>query len=154
MSYVIIDGMYSITSKYQPLSLMRDRTKPMVISLIALGLVIILGACAGASQQSGVLEGKVSIGPITPVQQITPVPTQPGVYAARKVLIYDRYHSQLIETVSLDDNGNYHVGLAAGTYVVDINHAGIDRSLEVPKTVKIEANSTVVLNISIDTGIR
>jgi hypothetical protein len=154
MSYVIIVCMYSITSKPQSLNLMRNHMKPMVIFLIALGLVIIMGACAGASQQSGVLEGKVSIGPITPVQQITPVPTPPAVYAARKVLIYDRYHSQLMETVSLDDNGNYRVDLAAGIYVVDINYAGIDRSSEVPKTVEIEANSRVVLNISIDTGIR
>jgi len=70
------------------------------------------------------------------------------------VLVYDRYHSKLIETISLDNNGNYRVELAPGVYVVDINHAGIDRSSEVPKTIEIKPGSTVVLNISIDTGLR
>jgi hypothetical protein len=128
--------------------------KAKVLLMIALSLLMLAGACAGTSKQNGTLEGKASIGPITPVQQTTPVPTPPQVYAARKVLVYDKYHSKLIETVSLDNNGNYRIELAPGTYVVDINHAGIDRSSEVPKTIEIKPGSTVVLNISIDTGLR
>jgi hypothetical protein len=70
------------------------------------------------------------------------------------VLVYDSGHNKLLYTVSLDDNGNYRIELEPGTYVVDINHVGIDRSSEVPKTIEIEPGITVVLNISIDTGLR
>jgi hypothetical protein len=124
------------------------------IILLMVALNAMLVSCGGIPQANGVLEGKVSIGPITPVQQSTPVPTPPEVYAARKVLVYDSEHNKLLYIVSLDDNGNYHILLKPGTYVIDINHAGIDRSFDVPKTIEIEPGITVVLNISIDTGLR
>ena len=124
----------------------------IILLMVALSAMLI--SCGGTHQANGVLEGKVSIGPITPVQQSTPVPTPPEVYAARKVLVYDSEHNKLLYTVNLDDNGNYRIELEPGTYVVDINHVGIDRSSEVPKTIEIEPGITVVLNISIDTGLR
>jgi len=124
----------------------------IILLMVALSAMLI--SCGGIRQANGVLEGKVSIGPITPVQQSTPVPTPPEVYAARKVLVYDSEHNKLLYTVSLDDNGNYRIEFEPGTYVVDINHVGIDRSSEVPKTIEIEPGITVVLNISIDTGLR
>jgi hypothetical protein len=124
----------------------------IILLMVALNAVLV--SCGGIPQANGVLEGKVSIGPITSVQQSTPVPTPPEVYAARKILVYDSRQSKLLYTVSLDDNGNYRIELEPGTYVVDINHVGIDRSSEVPKTIEIEPGITVVLNISIDTGLR
>ena len=124
----------------------------IILLMVALSAMLI--SCGGIRQANGVLEGKVSIGPITPVQQSTPVPTPPEVYAARKVLVYDSEHNKLLYTVNLDDNGNYRIEFEPGTYVVDINYVGIDRSSEVPKTIEIEPGITVVLNISIDTGLR
>ena len=112
------------------------------------------GACGGSKQATGVLEGKVSIGPITPVESTTPVPTPPAVYAARTILVFDQWHSKLHYALSLDDNGNYRVELKPGIYVIDINYAGMDRSSDVPKSIEIDAGRTVELNISIDTGLR
>jgi hypothetical protein len=128
--------------------------KSKLIFLALATLCLALASCGGAHPADGTLSGKVDIGPITPVQGITPVPTPPSVYAARKVLVYDSSHSRLLDTVSLDDNGNYSIGLAPGTYVVDINHAGADRSSDVPKTILIQSYVVITLNISIDTGIR
>ena len=50
--------------------------------------------------------------------------------------------------------GNYRVTLAAGTYLVDINHMGIDVAKELPKTVEIVGGETTRLDVDIDTGIR
>jgi hypothetical protein len=60
----------------------------------------------------------------------------------------------LIATVSLDETGYYRVDLDPGTYVVDINRAGIDRSPDVPRTLTLATGETVTLDIDIDTGIR
>jgi hypothetical protein len=128
--------------------------KAGIILTLVLSLLILCGACAKTGQPNGILEGKVSIGPITPVQGVTPVPTPPEVYATRKVLVYDSHHSKLLDTLSLDNSGYYRIELRPGTYIVDINHAGADRSFDVPKSVEIEAGIPVVLNISIDTGLR
>ncbi len=52
------------------------------------------------------------------------------------------------------DDGTYWVELSPGTYLVDINRVGMDRSAEVPKTIQIRAGEMVTLDIDIDTGIR
>jgi hypothetical protein len=60
-----------------------------------------------------------------------------------------------VKELSLDqNNGGYSAELEAGQYIVDINHMGIDRSPDVPKTVTIDPGQTVTLDIGIDTGLR
>ena len=130
--------------------------------LAALAALVVV-ACSGShsptdpivQQATGRLSGTVTIGPNCPVETITnPCPTSPEAYAARKVLVYDAQHAQLLHTVDIDSHGLYLIDLAPGTYVVDLQKVGIDRSSDVPATVTIRANAVTTLNISIDTGIR
>ena len=97
----------------------------------------------------------VTIGPISPVEQPgdkPPVP--PEVYEARKVMIYESSGNKLIREVDLGQEGYYSTTLKPGTYIVDINHAGIDSSPDVPRKIEISSGETVELDIDIDTGIR
>jgi hypothetical protein len=128
-------------------------SKKFIILCIILG-VLFLSACFQNSE-TGVLQGKVTIGPLTPVERPGVTPTvPPEVYQARKVLVFDNTGKNLIKTVDIDNNGNYRVELKTGNYVVDINHAGIDRSSDVPRQIQISPGGTVNLDIDIDTGIR
>jgi hypothetical protein len=102
----------------------------------------------------GFLEGKVTVGHISPVEhEGQPSPTPPEVYAARKIIVYDHASGEIVKA-DIDTNGTYKVALKPGTYTVDINHAGIDRSSDVPRQIVIEPGLTVHLDITIDTGIR
>jgi heat shock protein HslJ len=104
---------------------------------------------------SGVLQGLVTIGPITPVEKPGEEPTvPPEVYEARKVMVYNENGSKLVDVVDLGGEGSYGVELRPGIYTIDINHLGVDRSSDVPKKVEIRRGETVELNIDIDTGIR
>ncbi len=109
-----------------------------------------------SSQMAGILRGHVTIRPIQPVVQPgdDPEDVPPEVYDARKIMVYDMSGKELIEQVDIGHNGNYSVELATGTYLIDINHLGIDHSDEVPTKVEIQANGTIQLDIDIDTGIR
>jgi len=106
----------------------------------------------------GLLQGTVTIGPIWPVERPEgnpPIP--PEVYEARKILVYDSNRTELIEQVDIvphGDYGSYAVELAPGSYLVDINHLGIDSSGDVPVEIDIRSGQTVELDIDIDTGIR
>lgn len=104
----------------------------------------------------GILEGQVTIGPLVPVvrQGVSEPTPAPEVYAARHIVIFSEDGEQELERVSIEANGRYQTGLPAGTYVVDINHAGIDSAAGLPATVNIRDGQTTVLNIDIDTGIR
>lgn len=122
-------------------------------------LGLLLAACASTATPEvpvGYLEGRVTIGPLQPVEQVgVPTPTvPPEVYAARSIDIFQADGTTLVTNVKINSDGTYHVALAPGTYVVDIAPTGIDRSKDLPKTIVIESGQTVRLDIDIDTGIR
>ena len=125
--------------------------------MIVLAVLLAAGAgCAGGpAAPKGTLQGQVTIGPICPVERPDqPCLPTPETYAARQVLVMRPDGATVVATVSLNQTGYYRVDLDPGTYVVDMNHAGIDRSPDVPRTITLSAGETVTLDISIDTGIR
>ncbi len=106
--------------------------------------------------ESGVLEGHVTVGPLSPVVQAgVPEPTPaPEVYAERKIVIYAEDGQQEVVRVDIDGSGNYRVSLPVGVYVVDINHLGIDLAKGLPQRVEIKNQQTTRMDVDIDTGIR
>ncbi len=126
---------------------------PLLLVTVIIGLLLV--GCYGGASETGVLTGTVTIGPIWPVEPpggSPPIP--PEVYSARKVMVYDKDRSRLVEKVDLGPDGYYKVELKAGTYIVDINYLGVDSSSDVPQKIEIKPGETVRLNIDIDTGIR
>jgi len=106
-------------------------------------------------QNVGLLEGKVEIGPLCPVEPCNLTEDQIAqAYDARKIVVYTSDRSSIVAIVSLDQTGNYRIALSPGRYVIDINRIGIDSSADVPKEVTVESGKTVRLDIRIDTGIR
>lgn len=106
-------------------------------------------------ESSGILQGIVTIGPITPVERLgekPPIP--PEVYEARKIMVYDKSGKKLIQQVDIDNEGRYVIYLKPGTYTVDINHIGMDSTDDVPQQLEIQLGITTRLDIDIDTGIR
>jgi hypothetical protein len=135
--------------------------KKPFMKIIRAGLVIIVGSvlllgCAQKPRNVGTLEGHVTIGPLTPVVRVgEPTPTpNPDVYAARKIIVYKADGKTVFTEVNIDSQGNYKEELPVGTYVVDINHTGIDRAAGFPMQIKIAADAVTTIDINIDTGIR
>jgi hypothetical protein len=129
----------------------------MIFITTASGIML---SCTGDLPQTGTLEGTVTIGPIWPVERPGEnllVPAE--VFEARRIMIYDGSGKSLVEQVDIlqidqSQVGHYSVQLRAGSYVIDINNIGMDRSAEVPQEVKIKTGQTIKLDIDIDTGIR
>ena len=135
----------------------------MIKGLLIVTLTIaclFLAGCADGAGEPGRLEGKVTIGPIVPVErpgETYEVPCE--VYEARKVMVYDASGRKLVREVAITQvgqtaTGSYTVELAPGTYTVDINHLGIDRAAGLPREVTLAAGETLTIDIDIDTGIR
>jgi len=134
--------------------------KRILIIVFIFSMIGAIISCSKNIEQIGTLEGTVRIGPIWPVERPGEnPPVSPEVFEARKVMVYDKTGKKLIEEVDIiqvshSQEGQYSVQLEPGTYVVDINRIGIDRSAEVPREVEIKADDTFKLDIEIDTGIR
>lgn len=113
-------------------------------------------ACTQSPQEFGVLEGRVTIGPLVPVKregELEPTPN-PEVYAAREIVVYKENGKTEFTRLKIDVSGNYRAELPVGIYIVDINHSGIDTAVDLPKEVEITNQGVTRLDIDIDTGIR
>ena len=125
-------------------------------NILVILLLIVLSACTLGPKEFGTLEGQVTIGPLVPVVregEAEPTPA-PEVYAAREIVIYKGNGKTEVTRLEIDASGWYRGVLPAGTYVVDINHLGIDSAASLPLEITITAGGVVRLDIDIDTGIR
>lgn len=117
---------------------------------------LFVAACELGPQKTGSLEGHITIGPLVPVVQegvAEPTPA-PEVYAARQIVVQRERDGKEVARFEIDPEGNYKGELPVGTYVVDINHLGIDSASGFPKVVEIIANQVTRVDVDIDTGIR
>jgi hypothetical protein len=127
-----------------------------LVTLILHLMVMLLAACSLTQGETGILQGDVSVGPLSPVvgpgvEEPTP---GPEVYADRKVVVFNAKGTRELQQVDILADGTYSVELAVGTYVIDINRLGIDHGMDLPATIEIRANQVTVIDIDIDTGIR
>lgn len=105
------------------------------------------------------LKGKISIGPICPVETIPPDPNclpTLETYKAWATDVWTLNKSSKLATINPLLDGTYQIGLPAGMYVIDFdvtqtNHVG---SSNIPSIISIANGDTTSFNINIDTGIR
>jgi hypothetical protein len=132
----------------------------LIVLSISIALLLLGAGCQEGQQAPGTLQGTVSIGPIWPVERPGQnPPVSPKVFEARKIIVYNKSKTRVVETLDLTQidqsaKGSYSVQLKPGEYIVDINRIGIDSSSEVPRKVEIESGQTDIVDIDIDTGIR
>ena len=129
----------------------------MKLSLILLLGVLLLSSCASQTQPSGTgfLEGKISIGPLCPVERFPPDPNcqpTPETFKAWLIAVYQDETKIILLNPNLD--GAYRVELPVGDYVVDLEKSMGIGGKNLPATVIIKSGEITTLNIDIDTGIR
>jgi len=104
----------------------------------------------------GVLQGKVTVGPLTPVVRLgTPTAVPPAeTYTSRGIYIFLEDGKTAMQKVMFLGDGTYRIELPPGKYVIDYISTGKDRAKNLPRPVVIEKGKTTQLDLDIDTGIR
>lgn len=104
---------------------------------------------------TGIIKGKVEVGPICPVAQAgVPCPVPPEAYTSREIILYAANGTTTISRMHFLANGTYSFQVTPGAYVLNIPQQGIGGSGDVPETIIVKAGQTVEFNFQIDTGIR
>lgn len=120
---------------------------------------LFLGACSLRNNdivEQGTLIGKVTVGPLTPVERVdaTPAPIPPEVYTSRALIISTPDGKKQIIRRAFNRDGIYQIDLSPGEYLVDIEQSGIDSASGLPALITIHSGEILILDIDIDTGIR
>jgi hypothetical protein len=117
------------------------------------------------NEAEGIMRGKVTIGPLCPVEPCDLPPEQIArIYEARKVFVYEKATEVKITEANLRGNGEFSFSLRSGIYIVDISDAegnelpldSLMRSIgnALPQEVEVKPYEEVTVNFDIDTGIR
>jgi len=132
---------------------------------LILGIIVLLGIIFISNSiqhpnnkiaEKGFLEGKISIGPLCPVERIPPSPRcQPteATYKAWQVAVWTADKKTKIVQIQPNLNGSYKIELPAESYIVNFEKRHLF-SKNLPASINIKPHETTTLNISIDTGIR
>jgi len=133
-----------------------------IIKNISLFVILnfILVACTELNQfGDGMLIGKISIGPLCPVETDPPnpacLPTM-ETYKAWQTAVWSLKKKTKIIDIIPEINGNYALKLPAGEYIVDYAETKTNRigASNLPGKISIIKGDTTNLDIDIDTGIR
>lgn len=114
------------------------------------------GTDGGLFKTTGTIMGKVTIGPLCPVEPCS-VPT-PDIYLNRQIILTPRggdRSENLPFSIKLNSDGTFQDEIPEGNYeltLTDCQFLGCEHSL--PKLITIKANQTLTINVDIDTGIR
>jgi hypothetical protein len=112
-------------------------------------------ATAARNGSAGILQGKVTIGPLCPVEsKDQPCEPSPSLFTSHKLVILNQKGEQVVQ-VDISGSGDYKTELNSGSYSVDYTprDIGIPGSFH-PPSIEVNAGETTTLDIHIDTGIR
>jgi hypothetical protein len=118
-------------------------------------LLLALCGCASAARGIGTLQGRATIGPLSPAVRPGASPTPaPEVFTSRALAVFPAEGDMPLAEIAFDADGTYELPLPSGRYRVELVPSGIDRAAGLPAYITILPNRTTVLDVDIDTGIR
>jgi hypothetical protein len=138
--------------------MVRLNFKLIVSSAFLVCLSCISGCDKQNIQEAGYLEGKISIGPLCPVETDPPEPgclPTAETYKAYPVSVWTSNDRRKIAQINPALDGSYRIELSPGNYLIKLEREQytIGRS-NLPSEVSIITQKETILDIDIDTGIR
>ena len=133
--------------------------KNILLTALIIAIILVSGCIQQPAKplEKGFLEGKITIGPICPVERFPPDPNcQPTeeTYKAWPIAIWTTDKKAKIAQIKPNLDGTYKLELPVGTHVVDFEKEQHFGGNNLPATIAIDPGKTTTLNIDIDTGIR
>lgn len=132
----------------------------LLYSIFGVFLIPSVVSCVDQKEigEPGVLSGKISIGPLCPVETVPPSPgCSPTLetYTTWATAVWNTNKSKKTATLHPTLDGKYLIVLPSGKYVIDFDsNQSFRAGSNLPSEITVLPNDTLVFNITIDTGIR
>lgn len=102
---------------------------------------------------TGIIQGKVTVGPACPVERIPPDPQCADKPYQTTIEARMSGKTKVVAMTQSDSNGAYHLSLTPGQYDISATSGSVFPRCS-PSTVTVESSKTITLNLSCDSGIR
>jgi hypothetical protein len=122
----------------------------------ACAVLVVAGTALSNAAPQGFVEGHLKIVSPREVQLAdgTPGAVTAENYSDYPLVILSRDGKKEIARVTADGNGNYHVALPPGDYVLDVQGRAPGHVRAKPQQFTVVSNQTVHVDMDIDTGVR
>jgi hypothetical protein len=135
----------------------RMQVSKFLILIMKLLLLVILpfwfSSCF--TQRSGVLKGKVDIGPLCPQEPCNPTPERlKQIYDAYQVVVLDTTGTKILFRIAIQQDASFNKKISVGEYVALIRPVAGSGFRNEPKRISIQKGKTTDLALSYDTGLR
>ena len=123
--------------------------------MLIFGLLALSSCAPEKTALDGTLQGKISIGPLCPVERIPPDPNclpTAETFKAWPLAIFKG--EQKVKSFTADAQGNFRIDLPLGEYVIDLEQQRGIGGGNLPQDIIIQSGEITTLNIGLDTGIR
>ena len=132
----------------------------LIYTIVGLFFIPTVLSCVDQKEigASGIVTGKISIGPLCPVETIPPSPgcsPTAETYITWATAVWDTNKSKKLAILHPTQDGKYQTVLPSGKYVIDFDsNQSFRAGSNLPSEITVLPNDTLVFNITIDTGIR
>jgi hypothetical protein len=137
------------------------RNYPLKCFAQLLVFMIVLSGCTNQNliEGYGELKGKITIGPICPVETIPPNPQclpTADTYKAWATAVWTLNRKSKVAVLNPNLDGTYEMSIPAGSYIIDFDQNNIFHAVgsNLPALITIALGDTTKFNVNIDTGIR
>jgi len=122
--------------------------------LVTISLILMITSCS-AQKSTGILKGKVEIGPLCPHEPCNPGPELlKQVYNSYQVLVMDTMAKRVLFKIPIDENAGFNKKISPGEYVALIKPVTGSGFKNESKRISISKGKATEIVLSYDTGLR
>jgi hypothetical protein len=124
--------------------------------ILVTNFILLAATMCIASDDNGQLIGHLRILSLKEVDRAGESPEKPFAknYSDYPLVVLSEDGKKEIAHFAADEDGNYHIALAPGTYLLDVQRRGHGHVRARPQHFTIVPNQTVTVDFDIDTGVR
>ncbi len=123
--------------------------------LLTLSIILTITSCSAQKKSTGILKGKVEIGPLCPQEPCNPGPERlKQIYDSYQVLVMDTSATKVLFKIPIQQDANFNKKISPGEYIALIKPVSGSGFKNESKRISVSKGKTTEIILNYDTGLR